>query len=414
MVDVSFALYWLILLDIVILVTLNARIARLQLRFPILWGAVAFLASIALSVIASGHTKDVAYFFVVNLGALILFYAILNTRSEVNQLKNIIRGLVSLGIGSAALSVWQLYSPSFKFFYYPYIATRDELILELWEVVSRVVGTWQHPSYLGIYLAIAMPLAVWLVLHGAKSPRERIISATGFVLLGAVLLLTNTRSSVLSAGLGVIIALFIAGASGLSAGRKINLRAFAFVGLLAAASLLFDQFVFVAEIYTKPQAWRVDASATIWGRFLSSDSMSTESLVQRSQLYDLAWQSFKERPITGIGAKNFVYRVEGLFERGTDAHNLILQTAAETGIIGLFMTMLLYLSLLRLLWKTRRTIVPEHKPLFAALFAVPILIFFDSMFNNPLYSLRIVAVFWLICGLVISLGEPQKNAQNYN
>ena len=224
------------------------------------------------------------------------------------------------------------------------------------------------------------------------------VIAASVVVISAVLLLTNTRSSVISAVIGVA-ALFWFSRS--IRGRVLpTMRELAIVGAIAACSLLLYQFVFVTEIYTKPQAWRVDASATIWGRFLRSDRMSTESLVQRSQLYSLAWQEFKKHPVAGIGGKNFPHVVEGLFERGTDAHNIFLQTLAESGIIGFLALLLLYGKLLKNIFSSIKN--DENQKLKSVLAAVLIVIIFDSLFNNPLYSLRILAVFWLVAGLLFS------------
>ena len=172
------------------------------------------------------------------------------------------------------------------------------------------------------------------------------------------------------------------------------------LGLLLLAGIVLYQFVFVTEIYSKPQAYRVDASATIWGRFIRADSMSTGSLIQRSQLYTLASETFLENPWTGVGAKNFTFLVEERFEKGTDAHNLALQTAAETGVVGITAVAALYLVLLlKLIQMVYRSKDFHSRYLSASLLAVTILILFDSIFNNPLYSLRIIAVFWIVAAL---------------
>ena len=190
---------------------------------------------------------------------------------------------------------------------------------------------------------------------------------------------------------------------------RLRLKKMIVLGLLLVAGIMLYQFVFVTEIYTKPQAYRVDASATIWGRFIRADSMSTESLIQRSQLYSLASDTFLENPWTGVGAKNFSYVVAEEFEKGTDAHNLALQTAAETGMVGVVAVACLYLSLLwKLIQMSYQTKDPDSRYLGASLLAVTILILFDSIFNNPLYSLRIIAIFWLVVAL------QHINSQNFD
>ena len=397
LVDASFAFYVVVLVDLAVLVLRKSRLQQTNLNIPYKWSVGFFLITIVLSALSAETIKDVIYYFVVYLFALVLFYVALNLISNKSSVVTIIKAIFGISLASSLIAIWQLYSATFKSFYYPFIASRDQEILELWEVVSRVVGTWQHPSYLGIIIAASIPIGLYLLLYETKNRSWKVIIAFMVIVISAVLLLTNTRSSVISAVIGVVVLFWF---SRNARGRALpTMREFAIIGTVAACSLLLYQFVFVAEIYTKPQAWRVDASATIWGRFLRSDRMSTESLVQRSQLYSLAWQEFTDHPVVGIGGKNFPYVVEGIFERGTDAHNIFLQTLAETGIIGFLALLLLYGKLLKdVLSKTGKE---ADQALKAVLAAVLIVILFDSLFNNPLYSLRILAVFWLIAGLLI-------------
>ncbi|MEK9181155.1 MAG: O-antigen ligase family protein, partial [Patescibacteria group bacterium] len=365
--------------------------------------AAVFLLAIVLSALFAAHLKETVYFFLLNAVGLAVFFSIINLGlSGTNRIVALVKLAVVLGVFSAATAVWQLYSSSFKFLYYPFVVERDQLILEKWEEVSRVVGVWQHPSYLGIYLAILIPLSAFLIFYGSSRLPVRIFWAGSLVFMTSVLLLTNTRSSALAGFLGMALMFFLANLFPFR--FSIDVKKLAVLGTLAALSLVLYQFVFVSEIYTKPQAWRVDASATIWGRFLRADSMSTESLVQRSKLYELAWQTYLTRPFFGVGAKNFQYEVEKTFGTGTDGHNLVLQTAAEMGTVGIFSIFWLYGAILLALFRSLKNIQnPDQKYLLAALFGTVFLILFDSMFNNPLYSLRIAAVFWIIVALQYSM-----------
>lgn len=402
LLDVSFAIYLVLLGNLVLLCLFNRKLDPWPFPLPYMTWIVIFLASIVLSATQAAHTKEAIYFFVINFGAVVGFYAVISLfRDSRKSLLTVVKWLAGLGVVSAALAIWQLYSGSFKFLFYPLMAIRDQKILELWEVVSRVAGTWQHPSYLGIYLALAILLAVYLMFYAVRHWTERIFWALSIVFMASALLLTNTRSSVLAGLFGVGLIYVFANFDGREFLRRLpGVKKIVVLGLLATGALLLYQFVFVSEIYTKPQAYRVDASATIWGRFLRSDTMSTESLIQRSQLYELAWQKFQAAPVFGMGAKNFQFEVAGMFERGTDAHNLILQTLAEMGVVGLIATGLLYGALLRAVYvQLGSTTSLSKKYLQATLFAAMLLILFDSLFNNPMYSLRLVAIFWLFVAM---------------
>src|SRR6185436_17641608 len=103
-----------------------------------------YLLTIALSVAAAESRKDALYFFGVTAAAIAVFYLCLNLFRRNRAVIDVcLTTIASSAAVSAALAVWQLYSTTFKEWYYPHIAVRDQKILELWELVSRVVGTWQ-------------------------------------------------------------------------------------------------------------------------------------------------------------------------------------------------------------------------------------------------------------------------------
>lgn len=411
LVDVSLGVFLLLAADLLVISWRLSRLERRHFEHPLSILVLMLLASVLLSATNAQSIKDVIYFFVINALAYTVGVTAVNLLKRPERVLYLMKTIVTIGAASAFLAVWQLYSRTFKTFIYPYLAGRDQLIIELWEVVSRVVGSWQHPSYLGLYLALCLPLGVHLLLS-SRGIFGRVGWAAVIAFIASVLLLTNTRSSTLAGVGGVALYLLLRwyGSFRFKDITRWSAGNLALIGAAAISALLLYQFVFVSEIYTKPQAFRVDASATIWGRFVGADSMSTESLVQRQQLWQIAFDKYLQHPIVGIGAKNFPYVVESFFERGTDAHNLILQTMAETGTVGLAATVLLYLSalvfLVRFLLRTQKS---DIYLVSAVLFSGVILILFDSMFNNPLYSLRLLTMFWLLIG--IQLGMNSKSLQ---
>lgn len=407
LVDVSFAIYGLLLADLIFCVWIfykNGLIKKLNL--PYLKFMIAYLAVISLSGAGAAHRKEVVYFFILNLGAYLVFFAVANIlRGDSSGIKTVMKATVVLGSVSAALAVWQLYSESFKNFFFNFISPRDREIMQSWEYVSRVVGSWQHPSYLGTFLALSLSFCAYLLFKKGRNPWQYVFWSACFVFIGAVLLLTNTRSSVLAGILAVACVFgYILVTTDPSLHRKKTLQFF-WIGMLGAGALLLYQFVFVGEIYSKPQAWRVDASATIWGRFLRADSMSSDSLVQRNDLYKLAWQTYKANPALGIGAKNFQFEVEKVYGKPTDAHNIFFQTAAETGSLGLLVSFVFGLFAAVDLARLWLKLSQKQRFIAAACYVCVPLILVDSLFNNPLYSLRLAAVFWLIIALIHAISE---------
>lgn len=410
-IDLSLAVYMALLAGMGPLALRLRSSTRTAMQFPLRPLALAFLGLVSFSFLPAAHIKEVAYFVGLSAAGFACWYFAANAISDdIKGVLTVLKAAFAVGAVSAGLAVWQLYSGSFKLFYFPYLAFRDQDIMQLWELVSRVVGSWQHPSYLGMYLAMMLPVGVYLLFLQSSPKFEKVLVWLGLALMGAVLLLTNTRSSALAGSLGAVL-VFIFSIFRFARPKSSFSAVFRLSILIAAvaAGILLYQFAFVSEIYTKPQAYRVDASATIWGRFLQSDSMSTESLVQRSQLYNLAWQEFTAHPLFGIGAKNFSYEVEKVFGKGTDAHNVFLQFLAETGIVGTLSFIALFLGLLwSMFWRLLTSTDAETRLLRFVFFVELLLVLFDSQFNNPLFSLRLVGVFWLLMGLFYAIPKDNK------
>jgi O-antigen ligase len=411
-IDLSLVVYAVLLLGLGLLVLRLRRLTLRPLHLPLWRLAVLFLVLVSLSFIGAEHRKEVVYFVGLTAAGMACWYLVLNAlRDDFGRILNILRTAFWLGVVSSLIAVWQLYSISFKIFYFPYLDVRDQTIMQMWELVSRLVGTWQHPSYLGMYLAMMLPQGVYLWLR-AVSVWEKVSVWLGLVLIGAVLLLTNTRSSAMAGSLGAgLVFMFYALRKNSLVIKSSFVKNFVFLGLAVGCGILLYQFVFVSEIYNKTQAYRVDASATIWGRFLRSDSMSVESLVQRSELYKLAWEEFISHPLIGIGAKNFSYQVAQKFGQGTDAHNIFLQLLAETGILGTIGFIVLFFGLLwSMFWRLLYFAQAEQSLLQMLLFVELLLVLFDSQFNNPLFSLRLVGVFWILIGAFYSLSLNNRVA----
>jgi O-antigen ligase len=71
---------------------------------------------------------------------------------------------------------------------------------------------------------------------------------------------------------------------------------------------------------------------------------------------------FWERPLTGVGAGQFVnYDFEGRKERWRQAHNSVIQVAADLGVFGLFaFCYLIYRGLRTAVW-LRRAVGPQPR-----------------------------------------------------
>lgn len=143
-------------------------------------------------------------------------------------------------------------------------------------------------------------------------------------------------------------------------------------------------------------------------------------IVARLTLMKSTWQMYQEAPLMGVGFGHFVSR-QLTMDRSPDSyigldpsvlvqHNLFFNMAAETGTIGLALTILVFVLLLRESRKLYRRIPPyaagdvsrEFVVLFWVIFANYII---DAMFRDPLWDPFSNGLLWCFAAVVVCLNR---------
>ena len=134
----------------------------------------------------------------------------------------------------------------------------------------------------------------------------------------------------------------------------------------------------------------------------------------------VAGQMFFDHPILGVGVGNYpVYyqsysRRIGLDPRteNREPHNLFLEVAAETGLVGLlvFFTVLFFsVQGIRQAWLTFKRLKLETYANLVAVFAIGVLGYFTAaLFIHGAYP----RYMWLLIGLALALPQVARNAIN--
>jgi O-antigen ligase len=167
-----------------------------------------------------------------------------------------------------------------------------------------------------------------------------------------------------------------------------------------------------------------------WGRLSSSDRRAggvAQVGPVRSRVILLAqtWEIVKERPMTGVGFGHFVDKqlsmsrdpssLVGATSGVLVQHNLFLNMWAETGTIGLLLTISVFVLLFRQSRQLYRKLPPNARGDvsrdFVVLFWVIMANYLiDAMFRDPLWHVFNNAMFWSFSGLVVCFNrllEPQ-------
>jgi O-antigen ligase len=182
---------------------------------------------------------------------------------------------------------------------------------------------------------MVVPLALYR-LWDEKKLVLRLVAGVALVLILLAVAFTFSRAGAVAAGVIIIIAAVY---------RGIKLRLLAAIIGVAIPIILILPWEFTDRLDTLTQI--------IPGQQNSVVKIDT-SFQERALLMETAWEMFKDRPFFGVGAGNYtrhydayaravgsnISSYEGFDERRF-AHSLYLETAAELGVIGLLLILLI-------------------------------------------------------------------------
>lgn len=243
-----------------------------------------------------------------------------------------------------------------------------------------ITGPFRHYNDLGAYMASLFFIALGLFARARRIPVKAILAGLLFLTL-TVSFLTFSRSSWLGLFAGFFFFFW-----NISRSRKYY-------------TILF--FLFFAGLFLCMPAIR--------NRIFFTFTFSWK--LQRLELWKAALAMAKEHPFFGIGIGTFMDRLKDYScLSGQYAHNSFLQILAEQGVVGLG-------SIAAFLWvlfiRAWKAIKSGGDILYAGVFSSLAAFSVCAFFDTHLYSLRLSALFWLLCGLLaafVRIGRNQMSA----
>lgn len=272
-----------------------------------------------------------------------------------------------------------------------------------------------HPVYVGIFL-VALPLLMGAI--GVYATRKYAASLFGLgiycTLLTAIipvglwaLWLTKSRGAMLALFFAMCFVTFLynfprAKLSGISRLAARFGVALLLIALCALGGDIISSPSFAQIEGTLPP---VENSEEFAGRDIEvSDLASGDTFMLRLSYWRIAWEMFKDYPLTGVGLGNFAvpyafYLYEGAaFTRM--AHNVLLKLAAETGLLGVLLFAAFWgysfiAGALRVLTEQVRT----RRWCLAGLYASTLAFFLHSMLDFNFASPSLTTLAYFFCGL---------------
>ena len=211
-------------------------------------------------------------------------------------------------------------------------------LVEGGRLAGPVGGIFGNPNDLALNLVALLPLALVTAFARRNRVSWRLIGAMAALVMMAAIVFTKSRGGMI--GLAVMALTLVT----LSFRVRPMLAAGLVAGVLLAGPFLPQTFY--DRMYT---IFNPEADAEFTG------SRETRTTVMKEGL-----AVFAERPLTGVGAGQFVnYNFDGRVERWRQTHNSLIQVAADLGIFGLLaFGYLIYRGISTALW-LRRTLGPQ-------------------------------------------------------
>lgn len=252
-----------------------------------------------------------------------------------------------------------------------------------------------NSNFAGVFYAIFATFALGIALLGKKlAMRYRLLAAIAFGIGCLAILATFSRQALL----------VIAVTTLLLALRRNPLMAIAAIGFMLAYPLWAPQGVIERIEMTQRTTYTGQAE-------LESSAAS------RYELWNAAVQIVKRNP-AGVGLNQFQHEVEPYIPgwiQARDAQNQYLRFAAEAGVQGLIVFLLLLLAFARLGIWIRRMDWPPDAPVLGTAFLVSVLaVALGNIFSSTFAFGEIMANFWIMSGLLAKYlvlsrqGEQQK------
>lgn len=297
------------------LVRLRSFVSK-QGPFVLPLGLFFFLACLSLLVPERAHLKEaLREFRLVIVEPLLLYLLVVRYVKSSKQAFQLLDFLV---VSAVLISFVGLY----QFFF-----TGDTATVQA-EGVSRVMGVYEHPDALGLFLGrvITVTVAVSFFYQGGWSQRRKLYGAALVPLL-IVLVLSFSRGAWLAVAFSLLVIILVAGSR----------RGLVVFGGLAALSLAALPFIKLERI-------------------TSLFSFVTGSNATRINVWKSSLQMIHDHFITGIGLDQFLYqysiqyvRPQAWLERFiSHPHNLVLDYWLRLGIIGPVVLVWLLFSFFRL------------------------------------------------------------------
>ncbi len=271
----------------------------------------------------------------------ILYLIVLNTLTTAKRLRTALWLTLGMGVLLALLTVYQSVTHRFDDNFSGLAQYRISEISGGSDA-PRPSGPVSDPNYYGQLLLIVLPLGLYLLFEG-RTLLVRLLGLFSCAVLAVALVFTYSRGDALAL-------VFLIGAAAIYKRPPLAYWIAGILGLFILVPLLPQNYV--SRLSTIVDVAQGNQQAVL----------EEFSIRGRIGAIDAAVSMFLDHPLLGVGRENYpLYQAQYLAgtqlafqSKGIPPHDLYLEVAAETGIVGLVVFAGLLAATARALWQARR------------------------------------------------------------
>ena len=261
-----------------------------------------------------------------------------------------------------------------------------------------------NPAYLGGYLALVAPLFLCLAINPEASSRERRSSICTFIFLATVAVVTGSRAAWISLALTSAVALTFALLGRGNTMPRSFLKAFGSVILVLAIAF----------------GVALGVSGEFREKTFTSAAQLPNSLETRGMTWRRSIAMIADEPLFGHGPGTYEFAFPGYINRAwednighgsipNDPHNLLLNIASSSGLVGLAAFLWLLVALLVKVFRKAFRAGGKRRYLIGGLLLGGIGYLVNLMFHPGI--IETTALFWILMGCALGLPASALKAK---
>jgi O-antigen ligase len=207
----------------------------------------------------------------------------------------------------------------------------------------RMFSVFPDSHSFAMFVIIGLIFSVYLILSHQKRNLGKTLIWTAIILSFLALISSGSRGVWLSAVLPFLTALFLLIFKKQKIFKSFLIMLIIFILSFPVSSLILSQ------------SHRDGNEATLaFKRAKSIADLEELSVKSRIGIWKATFRSILKHPLLGVGIGNYPIILDedvSAAKKGASAHNLYLDVASETGLLGLIASLLIFLEILRRCWR---------------------------------------------------------------